>query len=250
MTSRRSVIIPEGKESMSTVPPSMSPSDVPPQSAAKKTSPLVWILAGIGVIVVLAMITCGVGAFFIGRGLKNAGFDSDLMKKNPGLAMTKMVTALNPNFEVVSTNDGAGTVTVREKSTGKTVTYKFDPDKQSLVIIGDDGAQVKIGASAANKMPDWAPVYPGSSPEGTYSVQSSEGNSGTFTFKTSDAASKVTSYYQDQLRAAGFNVTLVSSGDQGGMLSAEDADKKRTIIITAGASNGTTTASVIVNEKK
>ena len=120
------------------------------------------------------------------------------MQKNPGLAMTKMVTALNPNFEVDSTNDGAGTVTVREKSTGKTVTYKFDPDKQSLVIIGDDGAQVKIGASAANKMPDWAPVYPGSSPEGTYSVQSSEGNSGTFTFKTSDAASKVTSYYQDQ----------------------------------------------------
>src|SRR5580700_1954867 len=144
---------------MSTVPPSMPSSDVP-QPAVKKTSPLVWILAGIGIIVVLAMITCGVGAFFIGRAVKNAGFDPDLMKKNPGLAMAKMVTALNPNFEVVSTNDGAGTVTVREKSTGKTVTYKFDPDKQSLVIIGDDGAQVKIGASAGNKMPDWAPVYP------------------------------------------------------------------------------------------
>jgi hypothetical protein len=228
----------------------MPSSDVPPQPAAKKTSPLVWILAGIGIIVVLGMVTCGVGAFFIGRAVKNAGFDSDLMKKNPGLAMTKMVTALNPNFDVVSTNDSAGTVTVREKSTGKTVTYKFDPDKKSLVITGEDGAEVKIGGSAANKMPDWVPIYPGSSPEGTYSVQSAEGNSGTFTFKTPDAASKVTSYYQDQLRAASFNVTLVSSGDQGGMLSAEDADKKRTIIITAGASSGTTTASVIVNEKK
>ena len=236
---------------MSTVPPSMPSSDVPQQPAAKKTSPLVWILAGIGIIVVLAMVTCGVGAFFIGRAVKNTiGFDSDLMKKNPGLAMTKMVTALNPNFEVVSTNDNAGTVTVREKSTGKTVTYKFDPEKKSLVITGEDGAEVKIGASAGNKMPDWVPVYPGSSPEGSYSVQSSEGNSGTFSFKTPDAASKVTSYYQDQLRAAGCNVTLVSSGDQGGMLSAEDADKKRTIIVTAGASTGITTASVTVSEKK
>ena len=235
---------------MSTVPPSMPQSDVP-QPAAKKTSPLVWILAGIGIIVVLATITCGVGAFFIGRAVKNAGFDSDLMKKNPGLAMTKMVTALNPNFDVVSTNDRAGTVTVREKSTGKTVTYKFDPDKKSLVIIGSDGAEMKIGSgAAATPMPAWAPVYPGSSPQGSYSVQSTEGNSGTFTFKTPDAASKVTSFYQDQLRAAGFNVTLVSSGEQGGMLSAEDADKKRTIIVTAGASNGTTTGSVTVNEKK
>jgi hypothetical protein len=249
MASRLSVIIPKGKESMSTVPPSMSPSDVP-QPAAKKTSPLVWILAGIGIIVVLAMITCGVGAFFISRGLKNAGFDSDLMKKNPGLAMTKMVTALNPNVEVVSTNDSAGTVTVREKSTGKTTTYKYDADKKSLVITGDNGEEVKIGASANNKLPDWVPVYPGSSPEGGYSVQSSEGNSGTFTFKTPDAASKVTSYYQDQLRAAGFNVTLVSSGDQGGMLSAADAGEKRTVIITAGASNGVTTGSVTVSEKK
>ena len=40
------------------------------------------------------------------------------------------------------------------------------------------------------------------------------------------------------------------SGDQGGMLSAEDADKKRTVIITAGASSGTTNASVTVSEKK
>lgn len=235
--------------STSNVPPSFDPQTGAP-IAAKKTSPLVWILAGVGGFIVLSMIGCGVIGYFAMHKLKDAGFDSDLMQKNPGLAMTKMVTAFNPNVDVVSTNDRAGTVTVRDKTTGKTVTYKFDPDKKSLVITGDDGAEVKIGGSAGNKMPDWVPVYPGSSPEGSYSVQSSEGNSGAFTFKTSDAASKVTSYYQDQLRAAGFNVTLVSSGDQGGMLSAEDADKKRTIVVTASASGGTTTVGVTVNDKK
>jgi hypothetical protein len=220
------------------------------EPAPKKTSPLVWILAGVGGFIVLCMVGCGVILYFGMHKLKEAGFDSDLMQKNPGLAMTKMIATLSPNGEILATNDRAGTVTVRDKTTGKTVTYKFDPDKKSMVITGDNGEEVKIGANATNKMPDWVPVYPGSTPEGSYSVQSTDGSSGSFSFKTTDAASKVTSYYQDQLRSAGFNVTLVSSGDQGGMLSGEDADKKRTILISAGASNGTTTASVTVSEKK
>jgi hypothetical protein len=235
-------------------PPNMP---MPPQPGApvppvgtKKTSPLVWILAGVGGFIVLCMIGCGLVVYVGMHKLKEAGFDSDLMQKNPGLAMTKMVTALNPDYQVLSTNDRTGSVTVREKSSGKTITMKFDPDKKTMVVTGENGEEVRFGASATNKMPEWVPVYPGSSPEGAYSVQSQEGSQGTFTFKTTDAASKVTSYYQDQLRSAGFNVTLVSSGDQGGMLSAEDADKKKTVIITAGVADGTTTASVTVSEKK
>jgi hypothetical protein len=229
-----------------------TPPNMPLQSGAapKKTSPLVWILAGVGGFIVLCMIGCAAIGFFFVHKVREAGFDADLMQRNPGLAMTKMITAFSPNLEVLSTNERAGTVTVHDKQTGKTITYKFDPDKKTMVITGDNGEEVKIGASANNKMPDWVPVYPGSSPEGSYSIQSLEGSSGTFTFKTTDAASKVTSFYQDQLRSSGFNVTLVSSGDQGGMLSAENADKKRTVVITAGASDGTTTASVTVSDKK
>ncbi len=230
-----------------------TPPNIPMQSGEpvpKKTSPLVWILAGVGGFIVLCMVGCGILGYFAMHKLKEAGFDADLMQKNPNLAMIKMVTAFTPNVEVLNTNDRAGTVTVRDKTTGKTMTYKFDPDKKSMVITGENGEEVKIGANATNRMPDWVPVYPGSTPEGSYSVQSTDGSSGSFSFKTTDAASKVTSYYQDQLRSAGFNVTLVSSGDQGGMLSAEDSGKKRTIIITAGASDGTTTASVTVSEKK
>ena len=72
-------------------PPTM-PMD-PGQSApqAKKTSPLVWILAGIGIFIVLCMVTCSIGGFFLMHKVKEAGFDSALMQKNPGLAMAKMV---------------------------------------------------------------------------------------------------------------------------------------------------------------
>lgn len=231
---------------MSTMP-NTPESGVP---APKKTSPIVWILAGVGGFIMLCMVGCGV-VFYMGmHKLKEAGFDSELMQKNPGMAMTKMMAALIPNAEIVSTNDRNGTVTIRDKETGKTVTYKFDSDKKTMVVTGENGEEVKFGGNSAAQMPSWVPVYPGSSPEGTYSIKSNEGSAGNFTFKTSDAPSKVTSYYQDQLRSSGFNVTLVSSGDQSGMLSAEDADKKRSITITTGATDGTTTTSVMVNEKK
>jgi hypothetical protein len=234
-----------------------TPPNVPPQYGApvgppvtKKTSPIVWILAIVGGLLVLGMVACGIVVYIGVKTVQHAGFDSDLMKKNPGLAMTRMATALNPDLEVVSTNDRSGTVTVREKSSGKTVTYKFDPDKKSLVVIGDNGEQVRIGASAGNSMPSWVPVYPGSSPEGQFSAQTADGNTGNFTFKTSDSADKITSYYQDQLKSAGFNVTLVSSGVQGGMLSAEDTATKRSVLVTVGASNGSTVANITVSEKK
>lgn len=253
----------------SAMPPGLPPQG--PGAPAKKTNPLVWILGGIAVLLFGGMLTCGIVGFLAVRAVKNAGFDPDLMKRNPGLAMAKMAAAVNPDLETVKTNERTGTITMREKSTGKIVTMKFDPDKKSLVVVGDDGKEVtfsasgdgkngaltvqssegsmRIGATAGNTAPAWVPVYPGSSPEGTMATQSKEGSSNTFTFKTSDAASKVLTYYQDQLKSAGFSINLVSSGDQGGMVQAEDSAKKRTIIVTVGTSGEGTQVSVMAVEK-
>jgi hypothetical protein len=253
----------------SAMPPGMPPQG--PGAPAKKTSPLVWILGGLAVLMFGGMLMCGVVGFLAVRAVKNAGFDPDLMKRNPGLAMAKMAAAVNPNLETVRTNERAGTITMREKSTGKIITFRFDPDKKSLVVVGDDGKEVRFsasgegkdgavtvqssegtmrfGAAAGNTAPAWVPVYPGSSPQGTMATQTKEGSSNTFTFKTSDAAGKVLTYYQDQLKSAGFKINLVSSGDQGGMVQAEDSDKKRTIIVTVGTSAEGTQASVMAVEK-
>ena len=238
----------------------------------KKTPAWVWILVVVGVVIVMGIAAVSVGAYFLVKKVQNAGFDTTLMKENPGLAMAKMAAALNPDLETVSSNDSAGTITMREKSTGKTVTMRFDPDKKSLVVVGDDGKEVKFSASgddksgsvevttadgtlkfgtaAGNSAPAWVPVYPGSSPQGTIASQNNEGKQNTFTFKTKDSASKVLAYYQDQLKAANFNIALMSSSDAGGMLQAEDQSKQRSIVITAGTSTDGTEGSVTTIEKK
>ncbi|PYT16786.1 MAG: hypothetical protein DMG59_09485 [Acidobacteria bacterium] len=238
----------------------------------KKTSPLVWILGGVAVFFCVVLMTCGVFGYLAMRAVKNAGFDPDLMQRNPGLAMAKMAGALHPDLKVVSTDDRNGIITMTEKSTGKIVKLKFDPDKKTMVVIGDDGKEVKIsatgdeksgslpvqseegavrfGAAAGNASPAWVPVYPGSAAEGTYAAQTPGGNQSTFTFKTKDAPAKVMSYYQDQLKSAGFTINLISGGDEGGMVQAENASKTRSVILTVGSSSEGTQGSVMAAEKK
>lgn len=249
---------------MSTTPP------VAPGAPPKKISPLVWILGGFGVLMCLGLLTCGIVGFMAMRAVKNAGFDPDLMQRNPGLAMAKMAGALHPDLETVSTNERSGTITMREKSTGKTMVFKFDPDKKTLVMTGDDGKEVKIGvtgdgASGAvtvqspdgnlrigggGKVPSWVPAYPGSAPEGSYSAQSAQGDQTSFSFKTSDAPDKVIGYYQDQLKSGGFKVAETVSSSAGGMVSAENGDKSRTVIVTVGTSPGGAQVNVMAVEKK
>ena len=109
---------------------------------------------------------------------------------------------------------------------------------------------MKIGATAGNSAPAWAPVYPGASTQGTFSTQSNEGSQNTFTFKTQDSVEKVLSYYQDQLKSSGFNVNQVSTSNTGGMVQADDQSKGRTIVVAVGSSSEGTTGSVTAVEKK
>jgi hypothetical protein len=267
---------PQGQPQYQQQPPYQQPYGQPqyPQQpmAPKKTPAWVWILVALGVCIVLGIAAVGVGSYFLIKKVQNAGFDTTLMKNNPGLAMAKMAAALNPDLETVSTNDSSGTIVMREKSTGKTMTMRFDPDKKSLVVVGDDGKEVKFsatgddksgsievqspdgtvkfGAAAGNNVPAWVPVYTGSSPQGTLFSQTADGKQNTFTFKTKDGAGKVLSYYQDQLKSADFNIGLMSSTDAGGMLQGEDKSKRRTIVITAGTSSDGTEGSITTVEKQ
>jgi hypothetical protein len=248
------------------------PQPMPPPGP-KKSNALVWILVSLGILAILVFAAFSVGSYLLYRTVKNAGFDPDLMRKNPGLAVTKMVTALHPDMQVVSSDDSAGTVTVREKSTGKVITFRFDPDKKTLVMVGDDGKEVKVSASgdaqngtvqvengdatvrfgsggAGNSVPAWAPVYPGTTPQGTFSAKTGEGSQNTYTFKTHDSASKVLDYFKQQLTSAGFKVAGTLATDQGGMVQATDQGEKRTVMITANTSSDGTEGSITTIEKK
>jgi hypothetical protein len=253
-------------------PPDPFASSQPPLPPGKKPNILIWILGGIVVLMLGVTAMCGLAGFFILHKAKQAGLDSGLLSSNPAYAAAKMVATMNPDVETVSSDDSSGTITVRDKKTGKTTTLKFDADKKTMVVTDENGKEatvklntngdkgtvevqsadgnMKFGGAGSAQMPGWMPVYPGSSPTGTFSSQSKDGSQSTFAFKTQDAAAKVMSYYQDQLKSSGFSINMATNTPQGGMVMAEDSGKNRSLMITASSSSDGTDVSLTAIEKK
>jgi len=259
---------------MSSTPPIPEPSGAPAPQKSSGSKALLWIVGIVGGFILLGFGSCAVLGFYGMHKMKQAGFNADLVKKNPALASAKMAVAVNPDTEIVSSDDDAGTVTVRDKKTGKVVTMKFDPKKKSMVITDENGkttsltttgeganasmemksseGTMKVGAGA-DKAPDWVPVYPGSSPQNTFSSNNATEQTGAYTFVTKDAADKVIAFYGDTLKSAGFtvsNMTTNSEGKVGGMVSGEDKTSKRGVVVGLSTENDGTHVNVTFTVKQ
>src|ERR1019366_8141555 len=109
----------------------------PPQAPlppGKKSNILIWILGGVVVLVLGSTLMCGVGGYLLLHKVKESGFDSSLMQKNPVYAAAKMAATVNPEVEMLSADDSRGTIQDRDKKSGKATTMKFDPDKKQMVV--------------------------------------------------------------------------------------------------------------------
>jgi len=231
-----------------------------PATPRRRTSPLVWILVVVlGLFVVGGILTMAGGLFLVHKA-REAGVDPDLLRRNPGLAVGKMLAAVNPDVEVVKTDDGAGTITIRDKKTGKVVTLSFDEARKGnfkFEAQGDDGKNATVEFNgAADKIPAEVPVYPGAKVEGTFSVTADggggKGSAYQYTFTTSDAPRQVMSFYHNKLEDAGMKLALTTNTADGGMIVAEDDARGETInvIVEKGSTEGSTGIRVTTRTKK
>src|SRR6476620_5366378 len=67
------------------------PQQMPP-APKKGGGALKWILIGVGFLVLCIVLFVGASLYFVSRVIKNAGFDPELMRRNPGLALARMAT--------------------------------------------------------------------------------------------------------------------------------------------------------------
>ncbi len=235
-------------------PPASGP--VPVQAGPRKTSPLVWVLVIVLGLFVLGGIAVAGFTFFVVHKVRQAGLDPDLIRRNPGLAVGKLITSVNPDVDVINTDENAGTITIRDRKTNKVVTLTFDQVKNGqfkMSATDENGkATMEIGGDA--KLPSWVPNYPGSEAKGTFAVKGDAGDGsgegGNFTFTTRDSASKVLEFYQDKAKELGMKVNVTSTTDQGGMIIASDEDSKRSLTIVVGGSSGDTTVNLTYGLKR
>jgi hypothetical protein len=221
----------------------------------RKTSPIVWILAIVGSLIVLGILGAVVGVSLLVHKAKQAGLDPELLRNNPGLAISKLAAASNPDIQVLSTDDSAGTITVRDKKTGKVDTLTFDDVKNGhfKMSVKENGQTTSLDFSgnAAAKLPSWVPAYPGATAkEGGFSVTASgeNGEAGNIAFTTPDSAGRVQSFYEGKAREMNMQVEATVASGFGTVIKLNDPGTHHTIAVTIiGA--GPTTVNVTYSSK-
>jgi hypothetical protein len=200
----------------------------------RKTSPLVWVLVGILGLFVLGIVAVISAGFFVA--------------KNPGLVIGKLITAANPNAEVLSTDLGAKTVRIRDRQTGKEVTVSFDDVKSGKIkfsAVGDDGEVATMEMGGGGKVPSWVPTYPGATAQGNMTARGGDadgmGEGGVVTYSTSDSPAQVLAFYRDKMKDMGMKLDMNETSGQGGMLTAADEANHRAlhVIVGSGSNDGT-----------
>jgi hypothetical protein len=178
--------------------------------------------------------------------------------RNPGLVMSKLITAANPDAEVVSTDLGSKTLRIRDKRTGKEVTVSFDDVKNGrfrLSATGDDGqvATVEMGAGTG-QMPKWVPAYPGARAQGNVTAKGEAedgmGEGGMVSFASDDPPAKVLDFYESKLKEMGMNVDVSARSSDGGTLVGRNEDEKRTIHVVVGSHDGGSSIAVTFGRKR
>lgn len=246
----------------------MSMSRATSVSRRKGASTLAVVLIVIACVVVVIGTVIAAAGWFVFSKVKEAGLDPAEFERNPGLAITKMIAALNPNIEILEIDEDGRRVQIRDKESGKTIWADFDDLRNGNIRFEDEEGRefsmstspegeggtmnvetpegsYQIGGSAAAELPDWLPQCQGCTFTGVMTGTSPEGRTGTVAYKTAASPDEVLSFYESALKGAQFTVNTVRQGGAGGMLSAEAGDGKRNVIVIAGAGEG----SITFNEK-
>lgn len=241
-------------------------------AGAKKRSPLFWVLAGCLGIIVIGVIVVVVGGIFVVNKAKQAGIDPALMQKNPGLAVAKMIAAMNPDIEILGVDEERGIIRVRDKKDGKILTVNLADAKNGRIVFEDEKHQkveleakgegdqatlamrspegsIRMGPGAA-QLPDWLPSYPRAQVAGALAgTEGKGGQAALYTFKTDDSPDDVATFYENALSKAGFEVARTPT-PRGIIIAAQQSASGRTVHITAAREADETVGQIILEDKK
>jgi len=176
---------------------------------------------------------------------------------------------------LVSFDDAKGTLVIRDKKTGKTLTLDVDQaERGKIVFRGENGEEMtfeasgddetgsiniktkegtaSFGAGASSDLPSWLPAYPGATVQGNFSARGAEGHGGSFGFSTEDSLQRVIRFYENALRNAGLRIEtnpIIANGNVSMSVIAADEDKKRTATVQAVEADGKTQVTVVFSSK-
>ena len=224
-------------------------------SNAKKGMPIWgWFLIGCAGLLVIMLIVLVVGGMFVAKKVQDVAED---FEANPEMAAAKMFVKLNPELEEVSVDEENGTITVREKKSGKEFTANFeDLAEGRFSITGEDGEVVITtegggedgeftittgegtltigGGEGRGDQPEWVVLPPGASVDGHFSMNSDTAVRGNLKVITDLSGDEVIEFYRSHMEAEGYEIQTSSfsgDGESVTVLSGQRGDDNRTLMV-------------------
>ncbi len=144
-------------------------------SERKGLHPLAWVGIGCGVIILIALLGFGACTILVA---KTASDIAEEMENNPEITAARAFVFANPELEMVSVDEEAKTVTIRNTTTGEEMTVdaskladgeiSFQGEGGESLTFGQGGmtaktdeGEFKIGGGGEAEVPEWAPVPDG-----------------------------------------------------------------------------------------
>jgi len=214
----------------------------------KKDKKRILLMAGGAVLAVMIVV-------LIPQGDANGNSESQ-MKSNPIQTLASMAAKMRPDLELASVDGATQTITLKDKN-GALSTFKFDPQTKTLVPV--PAVQPRVAENpqpppperATSTLPGWMPVYPDTIPEIVSSAVTPEGDKQTISmFKSGAKPMEIVQFYQAKLQESGFKIEAASSGEPGGMIQAQDAGRKRMLILNVKSGETGTLSRVVTVQKK
>ena len=253
---------------MSTQAPPPTPGSAPAQK--KDLSPWAWVAIGCGCLVLLTFVVfVALGTFVFKKGQEMVeeatGSESvseflDDLQEDPAKVTAETIIRVNPELDLISTDDEAGTITFRNNRTGEEATLNFEDIAEGRFSVTTEEGEFSVDAAAGGSgsggvtikgpegearfgaatdlsdLPSWVPTYPDA--EESHSTMHSvgaDGVTGAFISQTSDSAEEVVGYFKRLFADQGWEVGSESMTRTGegvlGAVTGEMGDRTLNVVV-------------------
>jgi hypothetical protein len=161
---------------------------------------------GCGLLALIGIVILVLG---VGWGARKVGGLLSDLQANPDKFAAEMIVKSDPNLELVTSDEGKGEITYRDRTTGRTTTLTYGEAAKGNIGRGSEvsGGTVTAPAGVWNGAPSWFPVMDGLVLGGTELHTANDTRESIHLTATSTAPTDdIVAFYSDELDRLGFTI--------------------------------------------
>lgn len=211
----------------------------------KGMSALGWVGIGCGTVLLIGVVVVALLIGWCNRKVEQ-------VQQNPERFMAELAINAHPDYSVVSSNDQAKEMTIKEDKTGKEMTFSYkDIADGEFAMTTSDGQNFEVGTVKLEDLPEFVKVVDGGVITSGYQATENGVLKGSLIYTTTETAEDVITFYEKSVETWSSNTKQKNNFALGGIAqhSIKVSDANRMIHVIAQKQDAQTTVSVTFEQK-